>query len=177
MTRAIVFLLAVLVTAGGCGPKPIYRTEPIDAAPPTKSPEIAEPQPATKTEKTLAEAANSWIGVPYRYGGVSRQGVDCSALAAHLLEEVGVRLPRSVNQQKTVGQEIAFDSIEAGDLVFFQIESPRVNHVGVALDRKRFVHASRSRGVAVDLLENDYFRKRVVQTRRVLNLTEEGEGS
>jgi lipoprotein Spr/probable lipoprotein NlpC len=176
MRRALPFLLVALVAAGGCGPKPIYRTEPIEAAPPAKSPDLAEPRPSTETEKTLADAANSWIGVPYRYGGVSRQGVDCSALAAHLLEEVGVRLPRSVNQQRNVGREIPFATIEAGDLVFFKIESPRVNHVGVALDRTRFVHASRSRGVAVDLLENDYFRKRIVQTRRVLNLAE-GEGS
>jgi len=177
MIRALAFLLVVLAATGGCGPKPIYRTRPIESAPPAKSPEVVQPQPASETEKTLGEAANSWMGVPYRYGGVSRQGVDCSALAAHLLEEVGVRLPRSVNQQRTVGREIPFDSIEAGDLVFFRIESPRVNHVGVVLDHKRFVHASKSRGVAVDLLENDYFRKRVVQTRRVLNLTEDGEGS
>jgi lipoprotein Spr/probable lipoprotein NlpC len=175
MRRALPFLLAALVVAGGCGPKPIYRTEPIEAAPPAKSPDLAEPapRPSTEMEKTLADAANSWIGVPYRYGGVSRQGVDCSALAAHLLEEVGVKLPRSVNQQRNVGREIPFDTIEAGDLVFFKIESPRVNHVGVVLDRTRFVHASRSRGVAVDLLENDYFRKRIVQTRRVLNLVED----
>lgn len=178
MRRALAFLLVVLAATGGCGPKPIYRTRPIESAPPrAESPEIAQPYPVTETEKTLGEAANSWIGVPYRYGGVSRQGVDCSALAAHLLEEFGVRLPRSVNQQRAVGREIPFNSIEAGDLVFFRIESPRVNHVGVALDHKRFVHASRSRGVAVDLLENDYFRKRVVQTRRVLNLTEDGQGS
>jgi cell wall-associated NlpC family hydrolase len=81
-----------------------------------------------------------------------------------------------VSQQRNVGREIPFDTLEAGDLIFFKIESPRVNHVGVALDRTRFVHASRSRGVAVDLLVNDYFRKRVIQTRRVLNL-EEGQGS
>ena len=58
MTRAIVFLLAVLVTAGGCGPKPIYRTEPIEAPAPQKPPEIAEPQPAAALKPEPEPAAN-----------------------------------------------------------------------------------------------------------------------
>ncbi len=164
-----------ILALGGCGPKPIYRTGPIDgrrAPTPTPAPaplDSPSDTPSGPLETALSAAADTWLGVPYRYGGTTRNGVDCSALAAEILDEVGVSLPRSVSQQRGVGQEIPLDDVEAGDLVFFRLDSSRVNHVGVALDRARFVHASRSRGVAIDRLDDQYFNRCVAETRRVLD--------
>jgi cell wall-associated NlpC family hydrolase len=180
-------VLAIL-GIGGCGPKPIYRTGSLDAPRTAREDtttdaagesrsetahggaavEDAVPVPSGPIETALAAQADSWMGVPYRYGGTTRKGVDCSALAAALLDEVGVRLPRSVAEQRGVGHAIGAADVEAGDLVFFRLESKRVNHVGVALDDSRFVHASRSRGVTIDRLDDDYFGKRVAERRRVL---------
>jgi hypothetical protein len=162
-----------ILAIGGCGPKPIYRTGPIDgrrAPTPAPAPLDAPPDtPSGPLEIALSAAADTWLGVPYRYGGTTRNGVDCSALAAEILDEVGVSLPRSVSEQRSVGQEIARDDVTAGDLVFFRLDSSRVNHVGVALDPSRFVHASRSRGVTIDRLDDQYFNRCVAETRRVLD--------
>ena len=162
--------LLAAIAIGGCGPKPIYRTSPLGGSS-TRVGQAAPEElhvPTGPVEVTLAAAADTWVGVPYRYGGTSRSGVDCSALAAHLLDEVGVSLPRSVSEQRGVGRSVAVGEVEAGDLVFFRLDSSRVNHVGVALDPGRFVHASRSRGVAIDRLDDAYFGARVAETRRVL---------
>jgi cell wall-associated NlpC family hydrolase len=139
---------------GGCGPKPIHRT-----------PSAA---PAHPTTQALENAAQPWLGTGYRYGGEDAEGIDCSAFAQEMLRPFGVRLPRTVKAQRGCGQAVTPEAIEPGDLVFFRLESSRVNHVGIVLDRRRFVHASRSRGVVVDRLDSDYFRRRLVEARRVL---------
>lgn len=173
-------ILGAAILFGGCGPKPIFR-DPGQIATPSKRPhpgarlpspeprfDRREPESVRALGDALEDAADPWLGTPYRYGGTSRRGVDCSALAVHLLEEVGVALPRSVREQRTLGKRIDFDQVDAGDLVFFRMGSSRVNHVGIALDDERFVHASRSRGVRIDRLDQQYYRKRVSEIRRVL---------
>ncbi len=176
IARAAAFaaLLGAALPGAGCGPKPLYRAGRPGGPGFPRSTDASSSVPADSTRASgpaaaaLAEATEPWLGTPYRYGGTSRRGVDCSALAVHLLDEVGVRLPRSVDGQRGVGREISRGDVIAGDLVFFRLESRRVNHVGIALDADRFVHASRSRGVRIDRFDDDYFGKRIVETRRVL---------
>lgn len=176
----VAVIVGATVILGGCGPKPIFR-DPGQIATPSKRPhpgarlpspeprfDRREPESVRALGEALEDAADPWLGTPYRYGGTSRRGVDCSALAVHLLEEVGVALPRSVREQRTLGKRIDLDDVDAGDLVFFRMGSSRVNHVGIALDDERFVHASRSRGVRIDRLDHQYYRKRVSEIRRVL---------
>lgn len=166
---------AAVIFAAGCAPSPLYRSggQHDDIASPDSLGAAGEVSlPATEADLALFEAAKKWLGTPYRYGGTTRRGVDCSGLSVHLLEEVGVSLPRSVREQKVVGHEVELDALAPGDLVFFRLESPRVNHVGVALGGDRFVHASRTRGVRIDRLDDDYFRRRVVESRRVFQREE-----
>jgi probable lipoprotein NlpC len=144
----------IVLVAAGCGPKPIYRTSGDPVAHPTT--------------RALEAAARPWLGTPYRYGGQDREGIDCSAFVGRILGEFGVSLPRTVKAQLRVGQRVDYATRSPGDLVFFRLESARVNHVGIVLDRHRFVHASHSRGVVVDKWESDYFRRRVAEVRRVL---------
>jgi cell wall-associated NlpC family hydrolase len=173
---AAALLLAALAIAG-CASKPVFRTGNLGSSSPRSEPRVPEPPPIPSGpfEITLSAAADTWIGVPYRYGGTSRNGVDCSSLAVHLLEEVGVSLPRSVSEQRDVGRRVERGEVEAGDLVFFRLQSSHVNHVGVALDDARFVHASRSRGVAIDRLDDQYFGKRVAEARRVVERAPESD--
>jgi cell wall-associated NlpC family hydrolase len=114
-------------------------------------------------------AADSWLGTPYRYGGRTREGIDCSALACRLLQEVGVSLPRTVRDQRRIGHEVDLRRPEPGDLLFFRLGSGGVNQVGVALGDGRFAHASRSRGVVVEELETAYYARRLTEARRVLD--------
>jgi cell wall-associated NlpC family hydrolase len=149
---SVVALLALAV--GGCGPKPIHR--------------VASEPDVHATTGALETAARPWLGTGYRYGGQDAEGIDCSAFAQEMLRPFGVELPRTVKAQRGCGKPVMLEAIRPGDLVFFRLESSRVNHVGIVLDPRRFVHASRSRGVVVDQLDNDYFRRRLVEVRRVL---------
>jgi lipoprotein Spr len=115
----------------------------------------------------LESIAESWVGTPYRRGGQDEQGIDCSALARTVLSELGVSLPRTTSDQRRVGHTVPRDEVAPGDLVFFRLGSRRVNHVGVALDSDRFLHASSTRGVVVETLQGSYFGRRFAEARRV----------
>ena len=168
----------------GCGPKPVFRGPHDSAEPPSIGPLAGpeEPHPAPplgaiddstvfgERARVLEGLAEHWVGTPYRRGGRGEGGVDCSALAASVLGQLGVDLPRTTTAQRQVGLAISRDEIEPGDLLFFRLGSKRVNHVGVALDRERFLHASSSRGVVVERLEQRYFARCLVEVRRVCGL-------
>jgi len=149
--------------AAGCGPKPIYRTEPMS---PERRPETASPTTVTKAQ--VAEVVRPWLGVPYRYGGQDRRGIDCSALSQQVLGDLGVSLPRSVRDQTMQGRGVSRSEASPGDLVFFGLGSTSADHVGIVMDRDHFAHASTSRGVVIDRLMDPYFSRRILEVRRVV---------
>jgi cell wall-associated NlpC family hydrolase len=161
--RRVAVLLAVALAGAGCGPKPIYRADPVEPAG-----AISGPAGPAVASARVEEVAAPWLGTPYRYGGTSRRGIDCSALACEILGDLGATLPRTVRDQRMRGAEVPRSRVGPGDLVFFRLGSSRVNHVGVALDRDRFVHASTSRGVVIDRLMDDTFSRNLAGARRVL---------
>jgi len=118
----------------------------------------------------LVAVARTYLGTPYRMGGISRKGVDCSGLTCLVYSELGMRLPRTARAQARVGRAVAGNSLAPGDLVFFsRRRGGRITHVGIFIGGNRFIHASPSAGaVRVDSLENRYFRERFVGARRVL---------
>jgi cell wall-associated NlpC family hydrolase len=124
-----------------------------------------EPQDAGKTAVELAE---KYLGAPYRNGGTSANGVDCSGLTFAVYRQIGVKLPRTSHAQARAGIHIDRGDLRAGDLVFFGSGSG-VNHVGIYADGGEFIHAStRARSVRFDRLDNKYFRTRYIGARRVL---------
>jgi len=113
----------------------------------------------------LWQVARQWVGVPYRYGGTSDKGIDCSALAQQILQSFGISIPRTVAQQLAWGNPVAKDAVQPGDLLFFAFRH-KPSHVGVYLGREFFVHASSSAGVIISSLRNVYYYRHWVAARR-----------
>ena len=120
--------------------------------------------------KKLYAEVDKWLGVPYRYGGTSRSGVDCSGLVSQLYKEVyGVSLQRNSARILQINcKEIKKSDLREGDLVFFSSRKSRsrINHVGLYLKDGKFVHAA-SRGVVIDLLDSPYYKTHYVASGRV----------
>lgn len=117
--------------------------------------------------QTVLQSAEDWLGVPYRYGGNSRSGIDCSALMMNVFSDAGIRLPRTSRQQFAFGSRIRTSQLAPGDLVFFNTSGKGVSHVGLYIGSKDFIHASSSRGVVRESMENSYYVARYIGARRV----------
>lgn len=112
-------------------------------------------------------------GTPYRYGGKNEAGFDCSGYTRFLYQQLGISLNASAAAQFRQGVAVHADSLQQGDLVFFQHSNGRIFHVGMYVGEREgspaFIHASSSRGVIVDNLEQHYFRKRWAGARRIFS--------
>ena len=110
---------------------------------------------------------NTWQGTPYKYGGASTDGVDCSAFVqAVMLESHNKWLPRTTYQQSQLGNEVAYSKAQSGDLVFFKT-GLKQRHVGIYLEDHSFMHASTSQGVIISRLDNPYWASVFWQIRRI----------
>jgi len=128
------------------------------------------PPPALIQQALLAQHER-WVGTPYRIGGTSFQGVDCSALVQNVFEETfRLSLPRTTGEQVHQGQPVSRGELVPGDLVFFRPPG-RYDHVGIYLGEGRFLHASSSRGVMISRLDNRYWQRHYWQARRTLEPT------
>ncbi len=121
--------------------------------------------------KLYSEAA-SWLGTPYKYGGTSRKGVDCSGFTYLMYKNVYDKtLSRQSAQILTNNcKRITQSDLREGDLVFFRTDgkkSKTPNHVGIYLKDKQFVHASSSKGVVISSLDNDYYKRNWIAGGRV----------
>jgi probable lipoprotein NlpC len=96
-----------------------------------------------------------WTGTPYKFGGLDKNGIDCSGLTLLLQQEVyGIKLPRITYQQVAVIKRKYEEELREGDLVFFDFDGKQFSHVGVYLQNGYFVHASTRKGVIVARLHD-----------------------
>jgi cell wall-associated NlpC family hydrolase len=118
--------------------------------------------------KRLVEQAMTYLGTPYRRGGTTRRGVDCSGLVGAVYGEQGLDLPRTAAQQFAEGVAVAASDLRPGDLVFFRDTYKRgISHVGIYIGDGRFLHAAgRRHGVIVSELSRTYYRIRYAGARR-----------
>jgi len=124
--------------------------------------------------ETLIKEAKSYSGVPYQWGGNNRKGIDCSGLMVNAFRKINIQLPRTTEEQMTVGKKIRLKKIKPGDLVFFALTEKRrkISHVGLVSDvlsgkKVKFIHASVSSGVTESSLDSDYYRKKFRMARRL----------
>ena len=119
-------------------------------------------------EQRLRAEEERWHGTPYRLGGVSEDGIDCSAFVMNVYQNVfGLPLPRTTIAQVEAGQAVSADALQAGDLIFFRT-SRKTRHVGIYLGAGEFAHASTSQGVTTSRLDNTYWRRTYWTSRRIL---------
>jgi cell wall-associated NlpC family hydrolase len=119
-------------------------------------------------EGKLISAVDRLIGTPYRFGGDSERGIDCSAFTRRVYRSQNVELPRNSREQARVGASVAYASVRTGDLIFFDTSiNGGISHVGVYLGRGTFAHASSSKGVTRSSLKEKYYVKRFVKGGRI----------
>jgi cell wall-associated NlpC family hydrolase len=150
----------------------IVTVEEEKELPPVETKEDA----ATKRVQKVISTARTFIGTPYKYGGTTRSGMDCSALLINSFSAVKLNLPRSSEAQSKVGIEVRLDELKPGDLVFFATGNKKkeITHVGLITDVRgkdnvKFIHASSSLGVVETNLFAEYYQKRFRVARRVID--------
>ncbi|MCL1064955.1 NlpC/P60 family protein [Shewanella benthica] len=111
-------------------------------------------------EQKLMAFHREWKGTPYRYGGMSKRGVDCSAFVYLAYKDIlGRKLPRTTAEQKNLGHKVSKRDLKTGDLVFFKT-GWSTRHVGIYLSDSKFLHASTSQGVMISTLNNSYWQRK-----------------
>jgi peptidoglycan endopeptidase LytE len=142
----------------------------------TASPPIAAASVGAEAPKAdesikdrLLRVARRMLAVPYRFGGTTLWGLDCSGFVQKTFAFLHLDLPRSAREQFREGTKVAKADLSPGDLVFFRTYAKYPSHVGIYLGDNRFVHASsRERKVTVDSLDTPYYVKRYVGAKRLL---------
>lgn len=120
--------------------------------------------------KGLITEANKWLGTPYRYGGNTRNGVDCSGFVLQVYNNaLDIKLPRNSAKQYEFCSQVKPSDLIAGDLVFFATSrgSSGVSHVGLYVGDGKMIHASSSKGVIVTNITDDYYKRTFVGAGRV----------
>ncbi|HLR26950.1 MAG TPA: NlpC/P60 family protein [Fodinibius sp.] len=120
------------------------------------------------TEAGLREAYREWKGTPYRWGGTTLRGIDCSMFVNTVFEDYfDINLPRSTRAQLSAGDGVRRSAIRTGDLVFFRT-GRKTLHVGIMVNQKQFMHASTSEGVTISRIAASYWSNRYLAARRVM---------
>jgi cell wall-associated NlpC family hydrolase len=115
----------------------------------------------------FVKVATGFIGAPYRFGGSSLRGIDCSSFVQKIYRIFDITLPRKASEQSKVGISITRENLTQGDLVFFHTNRS-LGHVGIYIGNNEFVHASsRSKGIRIDSLDTPYYQKRFQRAVRI----------
>jgi cell wall-associated NlpC family hydrolase len=159
ITAVIVIFGLVL---GGCSWAPTVATH----AEAEETRVSATGQPADAARAEAASTASRMVGVPYRYGGKTPDGFDCSGLVYFAYHDAGLNIPRTSREQLEATRPIALNDAKPGDLLFFR-KRRAVSHVGVYLGNDRFVHApSTGRAVSIETLDDPYYQSHFVRAGR-----------
>jgi cell wall-associated NlpC family hydrolase len=148
--RTIVLISILPFALGACASAP--QSEPIE---PSKGADRA------------ATHASKMVGKPYRYGGSSPSGFDCSGLVQYSFRQAGVSLPHNTAQQRSASRLVKVADLRRGDLLFFNQEGKKHGHVAIYIGEGKFVHApSSGKSVRSDRLDSPYWRKHLSEARR-----------
>lgn len=123
---------------------------------------------AAFSAKTLIAEAHKVIGTPYRAGGTTPKGFDCSGFVSYAYKKVGVSLPRSSEAMYKKGKPVSPKQLAPGDLLFFKTSKHKgISHVAIYIGNGRMIHATSSKGVKVDSIYQSYWKQRFVGAKRL----------
>ena len=151
------FLLILSVAVSSCGVKKsgTYSSPSVQK----KYSQLLGVNEKEITNTKLYSFVDDWSGVPYKYGGKNKKGIDCSGFASVLYKEVfGKELSGPSASISKQCRKISINELREGDLVFFKIDSKEISHIGVYLQNNKFVHATTKAGVMIDDLNEEYYR-------------------
>ena len=122
---------------------------------------------SSRVKKALYAQHSEWRGTKYKMGGLSKNGIDCSGFAYQTFRSrLGYQLPRTTESQSKLGKTVSKNDLRAGDLVFFKT-GITVRHVGMYLEKGKFLHASTSKGVMISSLDNVYWKRKYWKAQRL----------
>lgn len=158
MASRLVFTIIVAASLSACAGQSAVKSPPASADTGT--------QPPTSVARQAASIALRQVGVPYRYGGNTPSGFDCSGLVHYSYQRAGKAVPRTTTQLWNATSAVDNDDIRVGDLLFFRFDG-KMSHVGMYIGDSRFVHApSSGKTVSVELLSSDYYRRAFIRAGR-----------
>lgn len=163
MNRLLLFLSVCLVLSG-CG----ISGRTVRAPGATQYSSAYAVSKYDEVRASLMQAYRDWKGTPYRLGGTSAAGVDCSSLVGIIFDDYfGVDMPMNTRRLLNQGEGIRRASVRTGDLVFFRTGRSTL-HVGIIVEEGEFLHASTSEGVTLSNIYNRYWSNRFLAARRVM---------
>ena len=140
-----------------------------------KNEEISKSIKFTKKIDDILTEAKSYLGTPYRYGGMTRNGIDCSAFVLSVFGAVtGVNLPRVAASQAQEGERVEKENLQKGDLIFFSQGKGRISHVAIVENvtedgEVQFIHAATSKGVSIASLNSSYWGPKFRFAKRIIS--------
>ena len=154
------FCTALLLS---CASTPQY-SEPVS----TPAKVVSKPESKTNNKgQKIADLAKTLVGSPYKYGGESPNGFDCSGLVFYTHEKMSLRIPRTSLQQYKSAKHVPMKKLRLGDLIFFKLTKTPVSHVGIYVGNGRFIHAPQSgKQVKATNLNDAYWKSKIVSAGR-----------
>ncbi|MGB5473162.1 MAG: C40 family peptidase [Gammaproteobacteria bacterium] len=148
--------LLLAVALGGCASEPSYPARQPSAQVGSKS-----------HQHPGARIAAAQVGTPYRYGGATPRGFDCSGLVYYSYRKAGIRVPRTTSAQLRNAHRVPSNQLQPGDLVFFRLGRGPVSHVGIYTGNDRFIHApSSGKRVSFTTMNDPYWQARFIAAGR-----------
>ncbi|NDV59181.1 C40 family peptidase [Bacteroides sp. 519] len=166
LLQNLILIIVLVTSVSSCGTKPPALNYPALANAAIKLDIDIE----FKDNHNLYLESAGWLGVPYRIGGTTKSGVDCSGLTLNIYSTVfDTKLKRNTTEQMKQSTKVSKRKLQEGDLVFFSSKNSKkqVAHVGIYLKDGKFVHASSSKGVIVSKLNEAYYKKYWIRGGRV----------
>lgn len=163
----IAFLILFVVGLAACSSTVRFSSDtPNENSKNTRIDEF-EIRTSSDLRNKIIDEAKQWIGTPYQYGGESKNGADCSGFVMSVYQNAGIDLPRTSQQQFNYVQLINNFEREAGDLVFFK-RNNKIFHVGIYLGDNYMIHASSSKGVIIQSIDDNYFDDKYAGSGRII---------
>lgn len=135
---------------------------------PAPTEQITIDQTVSPTVSTVVATAKKYLGVPYKFGGDTPKGFDCSGYLQYIFAQNGMKIPRTADEQYKIGTSLSQSQLKTGDLVFFTTYEKGPSHCGLYLGDSKFIHASSSKGIHIDELSDAYWKPRYIGAKRIL---------